>query len=409
MSLIDTFLDRYRRTFDRYERAALLCKQQCEIGLCSVRCDVRARAKSFASLRRKLLLRDAQKGYATFEAIEQDIADLAGIRIALYFPGEFCKVDKFIRSHFELETDGIRYFPKAETSLDAAGSSASERKPCCSGYHAVHFRARSRPENLARSDADFAGVRIEIQVASVLMHAWAEVEHDLVYKPRPRGIPETVRSRLDEVNGIVHEGETALDRLHRSLSEAGGWSDPFEDPYELSAYLRATLPRLAEADECGDILMGPADLLLRMLSLRGLDSPDCLKAALADFHLGDASEHLPAAARIIVHLLLSEPEAAGDYVRARDYVNRPRGITVRGDQQAEIVRFMERWFRFARATRMPRRAAVDCSAQGTHVVDVARRYCDEILRCVEVPAAEDLAAVTLGIEDLLGSTAPQAS
>jgi ppGpp synthetase/RelA/SpoT-type nucleotidyltranferase len=24
---------------------------------------------------------------------------------------------------------------------------------------------------------------VEIQVASVLMHAWAEVEHDLVYKP----------------------------------------------------------------------------------------------------------------------------------------------------------------------------------------------------------------------------------
>jgi len=406
MTLIDTFLDRYRRIFDRYERAAQLCKQQCEIGLCSVRCDVRSRAKSFDSLRRKLLQRDAQRGYSTFEEIEGDIADLAGVRIALYFPGDLCKVDRFIRSHFALEGDGIRYFPALP---DAPPDSVDARRPCGSGYRAVHFRGRSLPENLARADADLADVRLEIQVASVLMHAWAEVEHDLVYKPRPRGVTEAVRASLDEVNEIVREGETALERLQRSVNEAGGWSDPFEDHYELSAFLRATVPGLAEADDHGDILIGPADLLLRLLCMRGLDSPGCLKAALANFHLGDASDPLPAAARIVLHLLMADPGAASDYVRARDYVNRPRGIVVRGDQQAEVVRFLDRWFRFARAAGMSRHAVADCRAQGTHVVDVARRYCDEIVRCVEVPTAEELVAATQGIEDLLSAMLRQAS
>ena len=40
-----------------------------------------------------------------------------------------------------------------------------------------------REESLDRSQKKYTTARIEIQVASVLMHAWSEVEHDLVYKP----------------------------------------------------------------------------------------------------------------------------------------------------------------------------------------------------------------------------------
>ena len=40
-----------------------------------------------------------------------------------------------------------------------------------------------KEESLDKSQQKYAAARIEIQVASVLMHAWSEVEHDLVYKP----------------------------------------------------------------------------------------------------------------------------------------------------------------------------------------------------------------------------------
>ena len=46
------------------------------------------------------------------------------------------------------------------------------------------------------------------------MHAWSEVEHDLVYKPLNGTLSEEELAILDELNGLVLAGEIALERLH---------------------------------------------------------------------------------------------------------------------------------------------------------------------------------------------------
>jgi ppGpp synthetase/RelA/SpoT-type nucleotidyltranferase len=45
--------------------------------------------------------------------------------------------------------------------------------------------------------------KVEIQVITVVMHAWSEVEHDIIYKNKHR-VPESSRmSRmLDSINGL---------------------------------------------------------------------------------------------------------------------------------------------------------------------------------------------------------------
>ena len=55
--------------------------------------------------------------------------------------------------------------------------------------------------------------RIEIQVVSLLRHAWAEVEHDLVYKQAARTSPAECRA-LDRPSGAIIMGERFLDRLY---------------------------------------------------------------------------------------------------------------------------------------------------------------------------------------------------
>lgn len=45
------------------------------------------------------------------------------------------------------------------------------------------------------------------------MHAWSEVEHDLVYKPLNGTLSEEELAILDELNGLVLAGEIALERL----------------------------------------------------------------------------------------------------------------------------------------------------------------------------------------------------
>ena len=51
------------------------------------------------------------------------------------------------------------------------------------------------------------------------MHAWAEVEHDLVYKPYSGKLQEDELAILDEINGLVIAGEIALERLQKAITE----------------------------------------------------------------------------------------------------------------------------------------------------------------------------------------------
>ena len=76
-----------------------------------------------------------------------------------------------------------------------------------------------REESLDRSQKKYTTARIEIQVASVLMHAWSEVEHDLVYKPLQGTLSDEELAILDELNGLVLAGEIALERLQNAGNE----------------------------------------------------------------------------------------------------------------------------------------------------------------------------------------------
>ncbi len=141
----------------------------------------------------------------------------------------------------------------------------------------------------------------------------------------------------------------------------------------------------------------------------GLDSPTRLEPCLADFRLGEPSHPYRAAEQVMVHLLAADPTRAPDYVRARDYVNRPRGLVFSADQHAEVARFLNRWFvvaRLADVTIDHPAAVADAQALADHpqharAVAVARRWCHDILRCIEVPSAEELAAATRDLEALL--------
>lgn len=51
------------------------------------------------------------------------------------------------------------------------------------------------------------------------MHAWSEVEHDLIYKPLQGTLSKEELAILDELNGLVLAGEIALERLQAAGNE----------------------------------------------------------------------------------------------------------------------------------------------------------------------------------------------
>jgi ppGpp synthetase/RelA/SpoT-type nucleotidyltranferase len=229
---IDQFLVDYAREYDFYQEAARLCSQQCEKLLdgSGIRAIVTFRAKRSDRLRAKLLKREKEQRapYSSPEEMREDIVDLAGVRAALYFPKDRQVFDALVRDAFVLV---------AKKDFPLAGKPRPDRSRF-SGYQATHYCVRLKEDDLPESQRRYTTAMIEIQVASVLMHAWAEVEHDLVYKPLTGDISEDELAILDELNGLVHAGEIALERLQRAVeTRVARQGSTFSNHYELAAFL----------------------------------------------------------------------------------------------------------------------------------------------------------------------------
>ena len=134
MAVIDEFLEHYNREFDHYAQAAYLVQQKLEAALAKqgIRAIVKSRAKGLKRLSEKLQKRNAKKPYRDLKAIYLDIIDLAGVRIALYFPTDNDKVDALVRELFTL-TRKPKSFPEKKTP---------KKGKRFLGYFATHYLGR---------------------------------------------------------------------------------------------------------------------------------------------------------------------------------------------------------------------------------------------------------------------------
>lgn len=144
MSLIDGFLEHYHREFDYYAELARIVQQQIEAALLShgIRAMVTSRAKRPDKLHDKLLKCNKDKEYQIFNGIYNDIVDLAGVRVALYFPGDRDRVGVLIAELFD-PVRKPKIFPESKT--------AKVRKRFV-GYVATHYLVRLKPETLEITD-----------------------------------------------------------------------------------------------------------------------------------------------------------------------------------------------------------------------------------------------------------------
>jgi len=277
LDLVSDFIKRYGKEFDFYEQACRLAAQLIDSNLQSagVRAIVTSRAKSIRPLEAKVRHRQVKKQYDSIERIYEDVADLAGVRVALYFPGQRKEVNSFIKSLFTI-IEEPKEFP------DKAPSSYMKR---FSGYGATHYRVQIKEENLTSSQIRFSNAKIEIQVASVLMHAWSEVEHDLVYKPMQGTLSEDEYAILDELNGLVLAGEIALERLQRAMerrvSEHGR---KYSTHYDLAASLVDMAREKFDVRNFDEHQVGRVDLLFELLNELSLNTPDHIRSYVSAFH-----------------------------------------------------------------------------------------------------------------------------
>ncbi len=341
MKAVDDFLKSYAREYDFFFEASKRCAAMCETGLeqNGLRAIVTYRAKRVDRLRTKLLKRNETKKYASKDEVVNDIVDLAGVRIALYFPADREAVRKYITATFDVEA--AKEFPE-------------EGKPTYkkrfSGYWATHYRVRLKESALGDKDSRYAQALVEIQVASVLMHAWAEVEHDLVYKPKTGALSEAEYAILDQLNGLVLTGEIGLEQLQTAIKQrVEGDGKAFENHYELAACLYDML-KGKYPDKTDEPIVGRTDLLLRFLRLAKLDTPQAIAPYGERFHAD--TEKRPLVDQLIDIVMAGNESLYQVYRKAQEDIAESQRMeaAVRPEPSAGYDQalgfFMSRWIAF---------------------------------------------------------------
>jgi len=169
--------------------------------------SIEARTKSMESFERKIkrLLSLHRASRHAPDPLKM-VTDMAGVRVITFFPKTVLNLDALIRERFRV--------------IERDDKTESREAPSSFGYRSIHYLVELPPGQLESQDLRwYQGLVAEIQVRTILQHAWAEIEHDIQYKS-VRAIPPVIRRRLAAVAGLLEiadrEFQAVRDEYERS-------------------------------------------------------------------------------------------------------------------------------------------------------------------------------------------------
>lgn len=220
--IISQFVHEYEQNIYHYTRLASQAEQKCRRVLREhhIPAIITSRAKSPSRLKEKLEKRNPVEQYQTESDIRSNIPDLSGVRVAVYLPGNLQRVANILEKAFDLRL--VKVYSPVSIEKDTNGHQFTpsgvplQHISRQSGYRAIHAHTTLTPDELGSIAEQPEAVRqVEIQITSLLMHVWSEVEHDLAYKCDRRKPSEEEDRILHEINDSVVESEGLLLRLER--------------------------------------------------------------------------------------------------------------------------------------------------------------------------------------------------
>jgi putative GTP pyrophosphokinase len=136
------------------------------------------------------------------------VTDLLGLRVITYFEDDVDRIGRMLERRLP-----IRF----EHSKDRRAQSDDR----AFGYRSLHYVCGFPRELFCADVADARHAlpdqaRFEVQVRTVLEHAWAEIEHDLGYKGR-EAIPSASRRRLHRLAGLLELADQEFVAVRREL------------------------------------------------------------------------------------------------------------------------------------------------------------------------------------------------
>lgn len=161
--------------------------------------SVNGRTKDKESLTKKI--ENSPNGH--YEKLN-DITDLCGVRIITYFSDDVDQAANAISKEFTVDNN---------FSVDKRNQHDSD----AFGYMSVHYIVSlSEGRSNLSEYKKFKKIRAEIQIRSVLQHAWAEIEHDLGYKTE-REIPKHLRRKFSRLASLLELGDEEFINIRENL------------------------------------------------------------------------------------------------------------------------------------------------------------------------------------------------
>jgi ppGpp synthetase/RelA/SpoT-type nucleotidyltranferase len=135
---------------------------------------------------------------------EREIQDFCGIRVITFIEKDVKPVAELVRKCFRIHP---------EKSADKSIELGTDRM----GYRSIHFICDLGKRRLRLPEfVQYKNLVFEVQIRTVLQHAWAEIEHDRGYKSS-EGLPSDLKRRLNLIAGLLEIADRELDTLARKI------------------------------------------------------------------------------------------------------------------------------------------------------------------------------------------------
>lgn len=229
------WFEKYEADYPSFKDAANEARQQVVDALSGRVLNVQlveARAKAPESVAEKI----ERKGYAS---PSRHFDDLIGVRVITLFEHSIDDAVGRLRSRFDVDEK-------------RSANKTKDLKLRQVGYRSSHLIVRVRKSGDGPAAKVLKRSRVEIQVRSVISHAWAEIEHSLRYKVGD-GIPESLARRFDALAGTLELVDREFSSIAKDTADAvvqlaGRYSSGIDLHQSLSAVqllaaLRAFRPR----------------------------------------------------------------------------------------------------------------------------------------------------------------------
>jgi putative GTP pyrophosphokinase len=134
------------------------------------------------------------------------ITDLAGVRIITYVESDLERVSKIIKEAFDIDY---------KNSIDKSETLGADKV----GYRSIHYIATLKSDRLKLPEyKKFKGLNFEIQIRTILQHAWAEIEHDKDYKFSGE-LPMHLKRRFKVLAGVLELADREFNGIATEIDD----------------------------------------------------------------------------------------------------------------------------------------------------------------------------------------------